>query len=74
MMNQVVSAWRARQEQAHADREDSAIVRQRQYGADVCFGDGRVISLWEFALREPVMEVALRLARREGARRVKVEP
>jgi hypothetical protein len=73
MMTQVMSAWRVSQEQAYADREDSAIVRQRQYGADVCFGDGRVISLWEYALREPVMEVARRLARREGAKYIVID-
>jgi hypothetical protein len=51
----------------------SARIRQTDYGAVVELAGGRRISLWAFALDEPVLEVALRRARRDGATHILIE-
>ena len=55
-------------------READATIRRTEYGARIEYADGRVTSLWAFALDEPVMDVALRRAQRGGAKRILSEP
>ena len=50
----------------------SAIVRRKDYGADIELSDGRRCSLWEYAVSGPVIEAAVRWAKRNGAVHVTV--
>ena len=50
-----------------------ARIRRTNYGAVIELAGGRIISLWAFALDEPVMVAALRRARREGASHIFIE-
>ncbi len=50
----------------------SAIVHRRDYGADIELSDGRHCSLWEYAVSGPVIEAAVRWAKRNGAVHVTV--
>jgi len=51
----------------------SARIRQTDYGAVVELSGERRISLWTFALDEPVLDVALRRARHEGASHILID-
>jgi len=44
-----------------------ALVERKVYGADVELSDGRHCSLWEYAVSGPVIEAAVRWAKRNGA-------
>lgn len=58
---------------ARPNHAGSAVIRRTEYGASIEFSDGRVTSLWAFALDEPVLDVALRRAREDGAKLVLIE-
>lgn len=58
---------------ARTEGAERAIIRRTEYGATIEFSDGRKTSLWTFALDEPVLEVALRRARNDGAKLVLIE-
>ena len=51
----------------------SARIRRTEYGAVIELSGGRRISLWAFALDEPVLDVALRRARRDGASHILID-
>ena len=50
----------------------SALVERKAYGADVELSDGRHCSLWEYAVSGPVIEAAVRWAKRNGAAHITV--
>lgn len=49
-----------------------AFVERKDYGADIELSDGRRCSLWEYAVSDPVIEAAVRWAKRNGAVHVTV--
>jgi len=50
-----------------------AYIRKTRYGAVIELAGGQIISLWTFALDEPVMDAALRRARLEGASHIVID-
>jgi len=68
-----MEAWRALRRKAHLNHDRGAVIKRTDYGAEIKYADGRVSSLWEYALSEPVMNVALHRARCDGAEFIFVE-
>ncbi len=59
----------------HASTREPRVahIRKTHYGAVIELAGGRMISLWTFALDEPVMDAALRRARLEGASQILID-
>jgi hypothetical protein len=64
---------RASRRPVNSTREQSALIRQTDFGVIVELPGGRCVSLWAFALDEPVMDVALRRAQRAGALEILID-
>jgi hypothetical protein len=69
-----MGVWHKPRRRAHLTHERGAVIQRTHYGVDIEYSDGRVSSLWEFALTEPVLDAAMRRARRDGAEFILVEP
>ena len=55
------------------DQRITAVIRETGYGADIELSNGDKVSLWEFAITEPIMDSAERWARSKGASLVRIE-